>query len=141
ASSSSGWCARLISGGPGAAGPSESAGVGDLGLNQALALQRVVRSAAEEQTIRVGVSTGSPRRVVVNFAMIARLKTIGARSSAVAGAADDALVGRRDAFGAAEVQGPVGVILEHGQVMNRVGGHANQVAHRQCGIAAVTRGW
>ena len=84
---------------------------------------------------------GAQGRVVVGFAVIAGLGAVRSGAAAVAGVADDALVGGGDAFGAAEIQRPVGVILEHRQVVNGVGGHPDQVAHRQGGTAAGARGW
>ena len=115
----------------GAVGPGESAGVGDFGLEEALAEQGVVGSAAEEQAVGVGAAALGPRRVVVDFGVIAGLGAVRAGTAAVAGVADDALVCRGDAFGTAEIQRPVGVILEYRQVVNGVGGHPDQVAHRK----------
>ena len=44
----------------GAVGPGESAGVGDFGLQKALAQQGVVGSAAEEQAVGVGIAALAP---------------------------------------------------------------------------------
>ena len=102
----------------GAVGPGEPSGVGDLGLQEALAEQGVVGSAAEEQAVGVGAAILGPGWVVVDFAVLAGLGAVRPRTAAVAGVADYSLIGSGDAFGAAEIQRPVGVVLEHRQIVN-----------------------
>jgi hypothetical protein len=60
----------------------------------------------------VGAAPSAPGRVVVNFAVVAGLCAVRPRTPTVAGVANDALVGGVHAFGAAQVQRPVGVVFE-----------------------------
>jgi hypothetical protein len=77
---------------------------------------------------------------MVDLAVIARFQAMGTGAAAVAGIADESLVGGGDPLLAAQIQRPAGVVVEHGQVVNCFGGHADQVRHRQSGTAAGSRG-
>ena len=108
-------------GGSGAVGPGESAGVGDCGVPSAVGDLGVVGSAGEVQHVGVGGAAGGPVQGVVDLAVVAGLKAIWARAAAVAGVADDALVGGGDPFLAAQIDRAVAVVVEHRQVVDGVG--------------------
>jgi hypothetical protein len=126
-----GWC--------GAVGPGQASGVGDGGLPVALADGGVVGWTGEEQQVGVGGAAGGPVGAVVDLAVIARRQAVGSGAAAVAGITDDALVGGGDALLAAQVDGSIAVVVEHRQVVNTVGGHPDQIAHRQRGVPAGAR--
>jgi len=50
------------------------------------------------------------------------------------------LIAGGDAVLAAQIQGPLGVVVHH-QVVDAVGGHPDHIAHRQCGVSAGARRW
>ncbi len=114
-----------------AVGPAESAVFGDHGVQLAPAGPVVVAVAGEKQCVGIGAAARGPVRGMVHFAAIARFQAIGAGAAAVARVADQPLVGGGEAFLAAQIQGPAGVLVEHRQVVNRLGGHANQIPHGQ----------
>jgi hypothetical protein len=88
----------------------------------------VIGPAGEEQGVGVGGAAGGPVRAVVDLAVIARCRAVGAGAAAVAGVADDALVGGGDAGLASQVEGPVAVVVEHRQVVDAVGSHPDHIA-------------
>jgi hypothetical protein len=76
---------------------------------------------------------------VVHFAVIARCLTARPGAAAVAGVAEDALIGAGDAGLPAEIDRALGVILEHRQVVDGVGAHPDHITHRQCAVPAGAR--
>ena len=56
-------------------------------------MEGVVGSAGEEQAVGVGLAARSPGGVVVHFAVVAGFGAAGSCAAAIAGVADDALVG------------------------------------------------
>jgi hypothetical protein len=95
---------------PPAVGPGQAAGVGDGGLVVTVSGEAVVGRAGEEQGVGVGGAAGGPVRAVVDLAVVAGLNAIRTRAAAVAGVADDALVGGGDAVLAAQIEGSFAVI-------------------------------
>ncbi len=89
---------------PRAAGPGQSTGVGDAGVVVAVGDEFVVGRAGEDQAVGIGDPIGA----VVHFPVIA---------PAVAGVADDALIGGGDAGLATQLQRPLGVLVEDGQIV------------------------
>jgi hypothetical protein len=71
--------------------------------NSAPACPAVVATAGEEQLVGIGAATVGPVRRVVHLAPIARFEAIGPGAAAVAGIADESLVGGGDAFLAAQI--------------------------------------
>jgi hypothetical protein len=61
---------------------------------------------------------------------------VGSGAAAITRVADESLVLGGNALLAAQVQRAFRVIIEHGKVMNCVGGHADQIPHRQLGPTA-----
>lgn len=110
--------------------PGQATGVGDSGFYAALGEKFVVGSAGEEQGVGIGAAADCPVRAVVDFALLARCEAGGSAAAAVAGVADDALVGGGDPGLAAQVERAGGVVVEHSQVMHGAGSHPDQVAHR-----------
>src|SRR3984885_6473678 len=103
----------------------------ELCSSPALADQAVVRSAREKEVVGVGWATVRPLPGMVHLAVIAGLRAVRVRATTIAGVADQPLISGCDAPGAAEIQRALSVIVENGQVGDRVGGHPDQVAHRK----------
>jgi hypothetical protein len=95
--------------------------------------------AGEEQGVGVGGAAGGPVRAVVDLIVVAGFWTVRACAAAVAGVADDALIGGGDAVLAAQVEGSFVVVVEHRQVVDAVGAHPDHVTHRQRGVSAGVR--
>src|SRR6202011_3328634 len=95
-----------------AIGPPESPVAGDLGAHFAPARRAMVAAACEKQFVRIGPATVCPVWRVVNLALIARFDAIRTGATAVAGVADESLVGCRNALLAAEIQRSAGVVVE-----------------------------
>src|SRR5579875_2062461 len=72
----------------------------------------------------------------MNLAMVARFETIRARTTAVTGVADQTLIKGGDPLAATQIQRAIRVIREDRQIVNAVGGHADQVAHWQAAVSS-----
>jgi hypothetical protein len=99
----------------GSVGPGESSGGGGVGAQVAVGGHGVVGAAGEIECVGVGASAVGPLWCVVDLAAIARDQAVGAGAAAVAGIADQSLVGGGDAFLPAQIQGAFGVVVEDGQ--------------------------
>lgn len=91
----------------------------------------MVGTAGEKQLVRVGPAAVRPVRRMMHFAVVTGLKAIGSGAAAVTGITDEPLIRGRDALLPPQIQGPAGVLVEHRQIVNCLGCHANQVRHRQ----------
>src|ERR1700722_11299502 len=116
--------------------PAEPAFFGDDGARFAAADHPVILAAKEGGLVRVGAAAASPLAWVMDLAVIPGLEAIGPRAATVAGVADQPLIGGGDALLSTQVQWSLRVVVEHRQVVNALGGHGDQVAHRQPGTAA-----
>ncbi len=93
----------------------------------------MVGPAGEVELIGVGASPGRPVRGVVDLAVVAAGGAVRTRAAAVPGVTDQPLVGGGDALLATQVERALGVVVEDRQVVQRLGGQPDQVAHRQSG--------
>ena len=136
--SSSGWWAWLISGGRVLSVQARR----PVSVTVVCWWPLVIRpwsGAGEEQGVGVGGAAGGPVRAVVDLIVVAGFWTVRACAAAVAGVADDALVGGGDAVLAAQVDRSFAVVVEHRQVVDPVGAHPDHITHRQRGVSAGVR--
>jgi len=123
-----------------AVAPAKPPAFGDLGAALATRLHPVVTAASEEQLVRIGPAAVGPTGRVVNLAAVARLKTVGMGAAAVTRMADQPLVGGGDALLSPQIQRTLYVVVEHRQVVDSLGGRADQIPHWQPGATARTCG-
>ena len=76
---------------------------------------------------------------MVDFAVVAGYEASGFGAAAVAGVADDPLVGGGQPPAAAQVERSRGVVVEHGEVVDALAGQPDQVAHGQAARATGSR--
>jgi hypothetical protein len=68
---------------------------------------------------------------MVNLAVIPRFEAIGMGAVAIARVADQSLIGGGHPFLATQIQWSLGVVVEHREVMDCLGGDTDQIPHRQ----------
>ncbi len=85
--------------------------------------QRVFCFAGEGELVDIGVAAVGPLIDVVDFSVVPGDIATGCGAAAFKGVQDESLVAGGDAFGAAEVEGPLGVLFVDAQVVVGVGAH------------------
>src|SRR5689334_25207096 len=94
-----------------AIGPAESPMAEDDRAPFAPAHRGVVRTAGEEEVVRIGRTSVCPFARMVHFAVIPGYQAIGVGAAAVPGVADEPLIRGGDAFLPAQVQRAAGVLI------------------------------
>jgi hypothetical protein len=116
----------------GAAGCGVAGGCGDGGpLHVAVADEPVMRSTCEGQLVGVGVAAVGPFIAVVCLTEVSGFRAARMGAADIAGVQDDSLIGGGDAFSTTQIQGPPVGVVEDREVVVGVGGHPDQVVHRQ----------
>jgi hypothetical protein len=108
-----------------AVAPAQPPAFGHLGATLATGHHPVVTAASEEQLVRIGPAAAGPTGRVVNLAAVTGLKAVGVGAAAITRMADQHLVGGGDPLLSPEIQRTLQVVVEHRQVVDSVGGHAD----------------
>jgi hypothetical protein len=77
----------------------------------------MIRRTGEVEAVGVGFTAARPVHRVVDLAMVAGFKAIRPGAATIACIAHHALVHRRDALAATQIQRTIGMILEHGRIL------------------------